>query len=319
MSKRTLVGLAGLVLALISMLASSAWILGSKLIEPQNHSVALPVGFAAKAVSIPGPGHGTAGWWVDIGNGSPVVLLVHGLGADKSSMLSRAELLTRHGFSTLLIDLQAEGETQGNAITLGYLESADVVAARDWVKRTAPGRKIGVIGTSMGGASVLLAPQPSGFDAVVLESVYPRIGRAVENRIRMRLGPLAPALTPLLLVQLEPRLHITVSDLEPIRWIGQLGAPVLMAAGSKDQHTTLEESQELFAAAIQPKSLWVVEGAVHEDLLAFDPTAYENHVLEFLRRYLAAQVVPGPGNSALPLLDRNVGNVKAEVRRPEDF
>jgi hypothetical protein len=35
----------------------------------------------------------------------------------------------------------------------------------------------------MGGASVLLVPQPSGFDAVVLEAVYPRIGRAVENRM----------------------------------------------------------------------------------------------------------------------------------------
>ena len=305
MRKRTLIGLAGFVLVLMLTLATSAWMLGSKLIEPQNHSVALPVGFAAESVSIPGLDHGIAGWWVDIGNGSPVVLLVHGLGADRSSMLSRAELLTRHGFSTLLIDLQAEGETQGNAITLGHLESADVVAARDWVKQTAPGRKVGVIGASLGGASVLLAPQPSGFDAVVLESVYPRIGRAVENRIRMRLGPLAPVLTPLLLVQLEPRLRITVSDLEPIRWIGRLGAPVLMAAGSKDQHTTLEESRELFAAATQPKSLWVVEGAMHQDLLAFDPTAYEEHVVEFLRRYLAVHVVSGPFERPLSAAHRN--------------
>jgi pimeloyl-ACP methyl ester carboxylesterase len=293
LGKRTVIGLAGLALALMLVLAS-AWVLGSKLIEPQNHPVALPVGFAAESVSIPGSSHGIAGWWVDIGSGSPVVLLVHGLGADKSSMLSRAELLKRHGFSTLLIDLQAEGETRGNAITMGYLESADVVAARDWIRQTAPGRKIGVIGTSLGGASVLLAPQPSGFDAVVLESVYPRIGRAIENRIRMWLGFLAPVLTPLLLIQLEPRLHITESDLEPIRWIGRLGAPVLVAAGSKDQHTTLEESRELFAAATKPKSLWVVEGAVHQDLLAYDPIAYEEHVVDFLRRNLAAQAAPGP-------------------------
>jgi len=113
----------------------------------------------------------------------------------------------------------------------------------------------------------------------------------VENRIRMRLGPLAPVLTPLLLIQLEPRLNISVSDLEPIRGIGRLGSPVLLAAGSKDQHTTLEESLELFAAAPQPKSLWVVEGAVHQDLLSYDPAAYDRHVVEFLRRYLAAQMV----------------------------
>ena len=96
--KRTLIGLAGFVLAPMLVLAASAWVVGSKLIEPQNHSVALPVGFAAEFVSIPGPGHDIAGWWVNIGNSSPVVLLVHGLGADKSSMVSRAELLTRRGF-----------------------------------------------------------------------------------------------------------------------------------------------------------------------------------------------------------------------------
>jgi uncharacterized protein len=264
------------------LLAVASWMVGSKLIEPQSHTVNLPRGFSAKDVSIAGAGHAIAGWWVDGGEASPIVLLVHGLGADRSSMVARAQLLKQHGFSVLLIDLQAEGETRGEAITMGYLESLDVVVARDWIRRTAPGRKIGAIGSSLGGASILLAPQPVGFDAVVLESVYPKIGRAVENRVRMQLGNLAPLLTPLLLIQLEPRLHISESDLEPIRWIAELGAPVLIAAGSKDQHTTLQESQELFDAAIAPKSLWIVEGAAHEDLLAYDPKGYEEHVLGFL-------------------------------------
>jgi uncharacterized protein len=122
---------------------------------------------------------------------------------------------------------------------------------------------------------------------VVLEAVYPRIARAAENRIRIRLGFLAPVLTPLLLLQLEPRLHITASDLEPIRSIGRLGAAVLIAAGSKDEHTTLEESRELFNAASSPKSLWIVEGAQHQDFLAYDRQGYEKHVVGFLSTTLA--------------------------------
>lgn len=148
-------------------------------------------------------------------------------------MLSRANLLLGHGFSVLLIDLQGHGETPGAAITLGSRESADVGAALGWLKRTAPSRRIGVIGCSLGGAAVLLGPQPSGLDAVVLEAVYPRVTDAVENRIRIRVGPLAPV--------------------------------VLVVAGSRDQHTTLAESEALFAAAIQPKRLWVVSGARHQD------------------------------------------------------
>jgi uncharacterized protein len=279
-----------LILTLIAfalMLGVSAWMLGSKLIEPANHKVPMPAGFSAQSVAIPGVGHSVAGWWVDQGEGSPVVLLLHAVRADRSTMVSRAQLLMKHGFSVLLIDLQAHGETPGEAITLGYRESADVVAAREWIKQTAPGRKIGVVGCSLGGASVLLTPQPSGFDAVVLEAVYPRIARAAENRIRIRLGFLAPVLTPLLLMQLEPRLHITASDLEPIRSIGRLGAAVLIAAGSKDEHTTLEESRELFSAASSPKSLWIVEGAQHQDLLAYDRQGYEKHVVGFLSATLA--------------------------------
>jgi fermentation-respiration switch protein FrsA (DUF1100 family) len=78
----------------------------------------------------------------------------------------------------------------------------------------------------------------------------------VENQIRVRVGPLAPVLSPLLLLQLKPRLNISASDLEPIKHISQLGAPVLIAAGSADEHTTLDESKDLYATASTPKELW---------------------------------------------------------------
>ena len=201
-------------------------------------------------------------------------------------MVSRAQLLKNHGFSVLLIDLQAHGETPGQAITFGALESADVVAAHDWLKHINPERRIGVVGCSLGGAAVLLGPQPSGFDAVVLEAVYPRITRAVENRIRIRAGRMTSVLAPLLLMQLKPRLHIAPSDLAPIKSINRLGAPVLIAAGSDDEHTTLPESEELYAAAANPKELWIVKGAHHQDLLAFNTEEYEAHVVRFLIAHL---------------------------------
>ena len=266
--------------------ATTSWLLGSRLVRPVNHPVPLPTGFPAQVVSLPGPGHAIAGWWLNQGGNSPVVLLLHSIRADRSSMLSRAKLLLGHGFSVLLVDLQGHGETPGASITLGSRESADVRAALVWLKRTAPSRRIGVIGCSLGGAAVLLGPQPSGFDAVVLEAVYPRVAGAIENRIRIRLGPLAPVLAPLLLVQLRPRLHISPRDLEPIRSIGRLGSPVLVVAGSRDQHTTLAESEELFGAAVQPKRLWVVSGARHQDFLTFDPGGYDSEVVGFLLEYL---------------------------------
>jgi len=266
--------------------ATTSWLFGSQLVRPVNHPVPLPANVPAQIVSIPGPAYAIAGWWLNRGDNSPVVLLLHPIRADRSSMLSRAMLLFGRGFSVLLIDLQGHGETPGTAITLGWRESADVRAALGWLKSRAPSRRIGVIGCSLGGAAVLLGPQPSGFDAVVLEAVYPRVAGAVENRVRIRLGPLAPILTPLLLVQLYPRLHISQRDLEPIRAISRLGSPVLVVAGSRDQHTTLAESEELFQAALEPKRLWVVSGARHQDFLGVDPAGYASEVIGFLREYL---------------------------------
>ena len=268
--------------------ASASWPLGTKLVEPANHPVPLPADLPAEVVRLPGPGHAIAGWWLDWGGSTPIVLLLHAIRADRSSMAGRARLLSDRGFSVLLIDLQAHGETPGSAITLGWRESADVRAALAWLRATAPGRRIGVVGCSLGGAAVLLGPQPAGFDAVVLEAVYPRVSKAVENRIRIRLGAVAPLLTPLLLVQLQPRLHVSPSDLEPIRSIARLGSPVLVVAGSEDRHTTLAESVELFRAAVEPKRLWVVRGARHQDFLSFDPIGYESEVVGFLREHLGA-------------------------------
>jgi len=195
--------------------AGASWWVGSELVRPAQHRVALPPDFPARALTIQGSGRTIAAWWVDRGERAPAVLLLHAIRADRSSMVPRARLLARHGFSVLLIDLQGHGETLGSAITLGWRESADARSALAWLRHERPSSRVGVIGCSLGGAAVLLGGQPSGFDAAVFEAVYPRAARAIENRIRIRLGSLAPVLTPFLLVQLRPRLALPRATSSP--------------------------------------------------------------------------------------------------------
>jgi pimeloyl-ACP methyl ester carboxylesterase len=273
----------------IVVVGAISWQFATMLVSSANHPVKMPADFPAETVSIPST-HSIAGSWRDLGGNSPVVLLLHGFRGDRASMAPRARVLVDAGFSVLLIDQQGHGETPGDVITLGWLESADVRAARDWIRAKAPGRRVGVIGVSLGGASVLLGAQPAGFDAVVLEAVYPRLRRAVENRVGLRLGSLNRLLAPLLLVQIEPRLHVTVEQLEPIRSIAKVGAPVMVVGGSRDAHTSEEETREMFAAAAEPRELWIVDRAVHQDFSRYDPKGYDAHVIAFLRRWLGRSV-----------------------------
>src|SRR5436309_10441238 len=148
--------LIALALGMLVVGATTSWLLGSRLVRPVNHPVPLPPDLQAQAVAIPGSGHAIAAWWPDQGGGSPVVLLLHAIRADRSSMVGRAKLLSSRGFSVLLIDLQAHGETPGAAITVVARVAGDIRVAFEWLKLSVPGRRSVVIGSSLGVGAVVL-------------------------------------------------------------------------------------------------------------------------------------------------------------------
>lgn len=191
-------------------------------------------------------------------------------------------MLLGAGYSVLLFDFQAHGESPGEHITFGVLESRDARAALDLVRREFPGQPVAAIGSSLGGAAAILADPPLDLDALVLESVYPTIEEATESRLRIYFGPLGPPLAPLLLMQLEPRLGIDPASLRPIDHIGKVRCPVLVLSGLADRHTTPDQTRALFARAPEPRQLWMVPGAAHVDLHRFAPEEYRRRVLGFL-------------------------------------
>jgi fermentation-respiration switch protein FrsA (DUF1100 family) len=184
-----------------------------------------------------------------------------------------------------MIDLHGHGESPGKRITMGYLEQHDVQAAVEFARHRNPHHRIGVVGCSLGGAASLFG-SPLGIDALVLESVYPTIRQAVDNRISVRLGPLSHIITPALLCQLRPRLGVSESDLRPIDRLASVGCPILLATGELDRHTTLAETRHMFDTARSPKELVVFPGAAHVDLYSHDPGLYVEKILSFLNARL---------------------------------
>lgn len=277
--------IAGLVLLILAFGAVLA--VGGYLVAPALRPVGDPPAWlAAEPVAIPTDGSMTHGWLAMGPPDRPGVVLLHAVRSDRRSMLGRARSLREAGYSLLLIDLQAHGETAGEAITFGVREAAGVHAAVDYLRERVGGQPVGVIGVSLGGAAALLGPAPVDVDALVLESVYATIDQAIANRLQLRFGRLGRYLAPLLSWQIEPRLGIARYALAPVTAIGRLDAPVLLISGDRDRHTLPQESERLFQAARAPKALWLVDGARHQDLHAFVPTAYEERVLTFFATHL---------------------------------
>ena len=225
-----------------------------------------------------------AGWWCPVEHDRGAVLLLPGVRANRLSMVERARFLRHAGYSTLLIDLQATGETHGDRITFGWKESRDVLAAVNFIRATQPTSRVAIIGSSLGGAAALLAIPPLSVDALVLEAVYPSIDVATQNRLENYLGFLGRAITPFFLAQFRTRLGISTSDLRPIDHINKVSCPIFFMSGEKDRRTRPEETRMLSSTAYSPNQVWLVPEAGHVDLHRAARAEYEARVLAFLNK-----------------------------------
>jgi fermentation-respiration switch protein FrsA (DUF1100 family) len=269
-----------------------SWLLGTQAAAPAPSRIgAPPADLPVEAITIPSAsGSRLSAWFVPGRQQGGAMLLMHGVRADRRQMLDRARLFHREGFSVLLFDFQAEGESPGEAITFGHLEAKDARAAFDELRRRAPGERVAVLGESLGGAAAVLADPPLEADAMVLEAVFASFDTAVANRIVTHLGgmgrPVAPLLVPLLTWQMKPRLGFSPGVLAPAVRVADLRMPLLIIGGDADQHATLAETQLIYANARAPKELWIIPGAHHQDFYRFAGAEYERRVLDFLKARL---------------------------------
>jgi uncharacterized protein len=124
-----------------------------------------------------------------------------------------------------------------------------------------------------------------------IRSVYPDIDAALSNRLRANLGQVAgplftPLLTPTFKLLLPPIICAAPSELRPIDKIRKVNTLLLIASGTADAYTPLDEAKALFDQASVPKQFWGVDGAGHVDLEAYNSTQYWSVVLPFLNRYM---------------------------------
>jgi pimeloyl-ACP methyl ester carboxylesterase len=278
-----LCGAAALVVA-SSGVFSAAWWLTKSWPSP---AVALPADVHGEDVAVPWREGTLRAWVIESEGDAGVVLLLHGWRGRRQWMLERGRLLMQAGFSVVIPDLPAHGESTGDSVTFGQREGEAVDALLDYTRTRFSGEPLGAIGVSLGGEALLMARRDVALRAVVLESVFPTLRQGVDSRMRRFLGPAGPALTPLLEFAAFALRGISTDAVRPIDRIGSLGCPLLCLHGSDDRSTPIEQARALFDAAREPKEFWEVAGAEHEDLCDAARAEYERRVVGFLKRNLA--------------------------------
>jgi pimeloyl-ACP methyl ester carboxylesterase len=204
-------------------------------------------------------------FWPGRRSDGPAVLLLHGINSSRASFTRHALWLNGLGYAVLAIDFRGHGGSASVPRTFGLYEARDAAAGLAFLRAGQPNRKVGVIGTSLGGAAALLGDDgPLHVQAMVLQAVYPDLRRAIRNRITRVAGrPVAWLGEPLLSLQSWPRYGVPPSRIAPIDGLSRFHGPVLIIGGTADSNTKLDDTQRFYQAARGPKQLWLLQGVGH--------------------------------------------------------
>ena len=248
--------------------------------SPRNpvHESALAI--AHEEVRVPMADGGELGAWYVPSRNRAAVVLVHGATGNRARVADRAELLARHGYGVLAIDLPGHGESDGHPSELGDNAQPAVDAALDYLQRRpdVDSDRLAGFGVSLGGE-------------VLLE------GAAYEDRLRALVsdGAARPqdaetveATPPPMKVGLAMIRGISGMRRAPslIDLVPEIAPRPLLLIGSGGDKAELPVNR-LYARAAGPTAqLWEIPEAGHTGGLRARPAEYEQRVIEFLDRAL---------------------------------
>lgn len=220
-------------------------------------------------------------------NGRDWAILCHGYTSKGLDMLPQAQGYYQAGYSLLLPDLRAHGESEGRHIGMGWMDRLDMVKWIDQVLAYQPDARIVLHGVSMGGATVMMTAGedlPDNVRAVVSDCGFSDMWTLFSYQLKGIFGlppfPLMHAadLFARLLNGFSMREGSAVAQLKKAR------VPVLFIHGEQDTFVPFAMLEEVYAACVSPKEKFVVPGAGHGECYIVAGDEYWQRILQFIDR-----------------------------------
>jgi fermentation-respiration switch protein FrsA (DUF1100 family) len=280
-----------LVGALALFLFAMAWRGATELIHPPHRRATIsPTDYHLASERVAFTTHDgltLRGWFIPAQNPRGTIIVCHGYTGECTPDLQYAPLFHQHNFNTLYFDFRGHGMSDGNYTSLVYYERFDVLAALDCLKARGITRA-GLFGLSMGGAIALAtAPLSPRIVGVVSDCTFAELWRVVAHHSIKRGVPgfLSKIIGWLVVAIASLRLRANLFSADPIHRIGEISPrPILLMHAEKDDDAPVTEAYRLFAAARDPKTLWVVPNATHRAIEELAPNEYRARLIEFFER-----------------------------------
>ncbi len=232
------------------------------------------------------------GWKVrpSVSNGD-WVLLYHGVSDNRTGVLGHAAFLLRNGYSVVMMDSRAHGDSGGDMCTYGWKERYDTVAIADALYASEEVRHLYALGVSMGAAIALqsAAVEPR-IEAVAAEASFANMREVSFDYAGLHAGSwlgktlFRPA--PIVAMHsVEKEGGFNPSDVSPEKAVAVRPFAILLICGTNDSTIPCRHSERIEKAAAGPNELWTVRGAGHGAALGQVPAEYEGRVVKLFAAY----------------------------------
>lgn len=222
------------------------------------------------------------------GNGN-YIIACHGYSGSANDMARYAKWYYSMGYSLIIPDARAHGESEGNVRGMGWLERRDIPI---WISKILTEHKeveIALFGISMGAATVMMTSGeklPEQVKAVIEDcgysSAWDEFQKQLKNMFHL---PSFPLMNVASLVT-KIRGGYSLKEASAVNQLRNCKLPVLFIHGSKDDFVPFEMLDIVYEAAKTEKIKMAFDGAGHAMSSTKDPENYWNAVRSFLNKHM---------------------------------
>lgn len=240
-------------------------------------------------------GYAISAFEVDVEDPKAVLIFISGIhNPSVTAFFGHARVLREHGYASILYDMRAHGQSEGELVSLGYAETRDTQAVVDYI--LAQGRYSGVpivvYGVSMGGAvainSIGQIPAIAGLVSLSAYSSWEDV--FAENMLASGAPPFLTTMTkPFVKLYSLWKFGWETRDLYPAKQIANLGnRPALLIHSTEDSQVSYANLQRILEYAPRHVETWIRQGDEHmistDFLYPENDPEYIGRVLDFLKQ-----------------------------------
>ncbi|NLD49257.1 MAG: alpha/beta hydrolase [Clostridiaceae bacterium] len=231
-------------------------------------------------------------WEVSVENPKAIIICMSGIhNPSATEYFGHARFFKENNYATILFDMRAHGESEGNMICLGYKEYLDAKAIVKHIKddSTYANIPIVVFGLSMGGTTAINSigeiPEIDGLISLAAFSAW----EDVFYELMAYQSPvfLAKMVKPFVPLVALAKYKVNVWSVKPVKEIEKLGnRPALIMHTKEDSQVPFSNFERIILHAPAHVKTFVREGDIHFMTESFNEpekdTEYATKILDFL-------------------------------------